>query len=72
MHVLPNVEFEVSAESKLTRRSQTTIPTSVRKALKVTAPRRKNGEASHFSGRHRLYDGFTLASVGRDDESRRL
>ncbi|OCA54691.1 type II toxin-antitoxin system PrlF family antitoxin [Photorhabdus namnaonensis] len=35
MHVLPNVEFEVSAESKLTRRSQTTIPISVRKALKL-------------------------------------
>ncbi|NHB59848.1 MULTISPECIES: type II toxin-antitoxin system PrlF family antitoxin [Photorhabdus] len=35
MHALPNVEFEVGAESKLTSRSQTTIPTSVRKALKL-------------------------------------
>ncbi|EYU15459.1 type II toxin-antitoxin system PrlF family antitoxin [Photorhabdus aegyptia] len=34
MHVLPSVEFEVGAESKLTNRSQTTIPTSVRKALR--------------------------------------
>ncbi|TDB47964.1 type II toxin-antitoxin system PrlF family antitoxin [Photorhabdus khanii] len=35
MHALPSVEFEVGAESKLTRRSQTTIPTPVRKALKL-------------------------------------
>ena len=37
----------------------------------VTAPRPK-GEASHFLGRYRRYDGFTLASMGRNDESRRL
>mgnify|MGYP001458617536 CR=1 FL=1 len=38
---------------------------------RVTAPRPK-GEASHFLGRYRRYDGFTLASMGRNAESRRL
>ncbi|NRN28482.1 type II toxin-antitoxin system PrlF family antitoxin [Photorhabdus heterorhabditis] len=35
MHESSSVEFDVGAESKLTRRSQTTIPTPVRKALKL-------------------------------------
>ena len=37
----------------------------------VTAPA-LSGEASHFLSRNRLCDGFTLASMGRNDESRRL
>lgn len=37
----------------------------------VTAPR-PVGEASHFLSRNRLRDGFTLASMGRNDEFRRL
>ncbi len=35
-------------------------------------PAVKNGEASYFSGRPRLYDGLTLASEGGNGESRRL